>query len=420
MGLRNGCRCLRAAWCVFALLGSMRTAQAYSQFTHLALVDLLWSESIRPLLLHRYPGTKEDALARAHAYAYGGSLIQDVGYYPFGKTFFSDLGHHVRSGDFVVSLLRNAHDVNELAFAIGALSHYVGDSIGHSEAVNPATAETFPELRREFGRVVTFENAPTAHVRTEFGFDVAQVTWQRYAPEAYRRRTGFLVASPLLFRAFRETYGIPAGGVLGPAQSALASYRWSVRGLLPAFLHAEIVLLRRKLPPENRDAAQAEFLAAVSKAEYARSGGGTNEPLGAGAHILALVVRILPKFGKLKILAVKPPTAATEALFEQSLNHAIGRYRELLSQLSQAPERDFELANLNLDTGAAVRPNLSASVDATYAELVSRLVRAGEPVPEVLRRHVLSYYTGMTNRPKELHRLVANMETPGALEGGSR
>ena len=98
----------------------------YATFTHEELIDLAWNHSIRPLLLQRYPGTTEIGLREAHAYAYGGCLIQDLGYYPFGETLFSDLTHYVRSGDFVLALLRDAQSVNELAFAIGALSHYVG------------------------------------------------------------------------------------------------------------------------------------------------------------------------------------------------------------------------------------------------------------------------------------------------------
>ena len=78
---------------------------AYATFTHLELIDLAWNDSIRPLILQRNPAATARELDQAHAYAYGGSLIQDLGYYPFGKKFFSNLTHYVRAGDFVRALL---------------------------------------------------------------------------------------------------------------------------------------------------------------------------------------------------------------------------------------------------------------------------------------------------------------------------
>ena len=83
-----------------------QVCSGYSVLTHEQIVDLLWDEQIKPLLLQKYPGTSAEDLRVAHAYAYGGCLIQDMGYYPFGNRFFSDLAHYVRSGDFVAALLR--------------------------------------------------------------------------------------------------------------------------------------------------------------------------------------------------------------------------------------------------------------------------------------------------------------------------
>ena len=108
-----------------------RRADAYSLLTHEQLIDLTWQDSIVPLLLSRYPGLTPAQLEEARAYAYGGCVIQDIGYYPYGDMTYSNLTHYVRSGDFVVNLFRNAANANELAFAVGALSHYIGDSIGH-------------------------------------------------------------------------------------------------------------------------------------------------------------------------------------------------------------------------------------------------------------------------------------------------
>ena len=99
------------------VLMSADGSSAYSVLTHEEIVDLLWSDEIRPLLLKRYPGLTEDQIREAHAYAYGGAVIQDLGYYPFGSREFSDLVHYVRSGDFVRELLLESQDADEYAFA---------------------------------------------------------------------------------------------------------------------------------------------------------------------------------------------------------------------------------------------------------------------------------------------------------------
>lgn len=94
-------------------------AFAYSLLTHEQLIDLTWKQSIVPLLLSHYPNLTTAQLNEARAYAYGGCVIQDIGYYPFGDLSYSNLTHYVRSGDFVVNLLRNAQNADELAFAVG-------------------------------------------------------------------------------------------------------------------------------------------------------------------------------------------------------------------------------------------------------------------------------------------------------------
>jgi hypothetical protein len=405
---------------VFALLPR---AQAYSQFTHEELIDLVWADSIRPLLLQRFPQASEAALSRAHAFAYGGSLIQDIGYYPFGNRFFSNLAHYVRSGDFVVAMVHNARTIDELAFSAGALSHYVGDSIGHSQAVNPATADEFPKVEQKFGRIVTFEEAPVYHVRTEFGFDVTQSAWQRYAPARYRRRFGFRVARPLLYRAFHETYGISPHGILGRVRTGLPSYRWSITRLLPAFLGAEMIRLRGQLPTEPRGLAESEFIANVSSSEYDTRYRYRYSRPGAGAHALAVVVTIIPKIGVLKILDVKAPDSSAEDLFLASADHAVTRFRELLSSLRAAQDPNFDLENLDLDTGKAVVPGRSVMVDRTYAKLLFWVVRERMPPSTRLRRILLDYFSNSSRALSDSHddELVGKIEEAlGALRATGR
>ena len=244
-------------------------------YTHEAIVDFAWDDSIRPLLLKQYPNTTEAQLKVAHAYAYGGCAIQDMGYYPFGKTFFSDLTHYVRSGDFVASLFRNAHNVNELAFAAGALSHYVGDSFGHSIAVNHATAIAFPNLEQRYGKTVTYEDSPHAHVRTEFGFDIEQAAKHRFAPHAYRESIGLLVPRQLMEKAFFETYGLSLHDMLGEERPAMRGYRSAVRSFIPFFGRGEVVLHRRQFlqdePSPDFTIYSAEFEKASFRKYYANA-----------------------------------------------------------------------------------------------------------------------------------------------------
>lgn len=395
---------------MLAALGTA-PASAYSQFTHEELIDLTWSGTIRPLLLQRYPGATDRELTRAHAYAYGGSLIQDVGYYPFGRRFVSDLAHYVRSGDFVSTLLRNATTIDEFAFAIGALSHYVGDSIGHSLAVNPATAITFPELAATFGPIVTYEEAPTAHVRTEFGFDVDETAIHQYAARRYRMRIGFRVARPLLYRCFQETYGIPARGMLGPARSTLGSYHWSVTALLPAFLAAQLVLLRDRLPGPAGDPAGEALSRDVDASEYARLGMRADVRPGIRAHLLALLIRIVPKIGVLKSLSTEPPSAATQDLFVRSVTVALGELRDRESRVANGAA-DWRLPNLDLDTGYDVSGEQSKVVDDTHLKLALRLARSKKPVSKDLREYLLSYF----DSPRRMERLRATPATRAELE----
>src|SRR5215468_3986339 len=168
----------------------------YSVLTHEQIIDFAWDDQLKPLLLEKFPGLTPDQLRQAHAFAYGGCLIQDMGYYPSGNKFFTDLAHYVRSGDFVMELLNDAQDLNELAFALGAMAHYAADNTGHP-IVNASVAEEFPKLRKKYGNNVTYAEGPTEHIRTEFGFDVLQVADQRYTSQAYHDFIGFQVAKPL-------------------------------------------------------------------------------------------------------------------------------------------------------------------------------------------------------------------------------
>jgi hypothetical protein len=370
-------------------------SDAYSVLTHEELIDLAWSNGIRPLLLARYPGTTGDQLRAAHAYAYGGCAIQDMGYYPFGKTFFSDLMHYVRTGDFVMALLRDAHDVNEYAFAIGALSHYLGDTIGHSQAINPATGVSFPNLEAKFGPSVTYDQSPHSHVRTEFAFDIGQVSKRTFAPPAYLKFIGFQVPRKLLERAFRETYGIDSHELLGKVHPALRSYTTSVRSYIPAFSEAEVVLHQKDFPPDADDENYRLFKQRLSQISFERSPRWRNTYQNPGfkAHLLAFVVRIVPKVGPVSILAIKIPNTVTEDWYIRSVNHTVDVFHEDLAKLKDAPQESLALVNRDLDTGDRIKPGDYPRTDKTYATLLHRIVsKRQRPIPAGIRDDILAFY----------------------------
>ena len=302
-GLLRSCGC-RITLLLAVMFGAVHTA-AYSVLTHEELIDLAWNDSIKPLLLARFPGATEAQLREAHAYAYGGSAIQDMGYYPFGEQFFSNLTHYVRTGDFIAWFFRNARTMNECAFAIGALSHYLGDSVGHSEVINPATAVEFPKLRNKYGHTVTYDESPHGHIRTGFAFDIDELAHAAFAPPAYLRFIGFSVPRKFLEQAFINTYGFDIHEVLGRAHPALRRYRTSVRSFIPAFAEAEVVLHRHKFPPRPNDEEYRIFAERVARTNYERSWKHTYHGPGFKARLLAVLILIIPKVGSASDLANK-------------------------------------------------------------------------------------------------------------------
>jgi len=386
----------RSYWRVAVLITALLSAadgRAYSVLTHEELIDLAWNDSIRPLLVAKFPKATEAQLIEAHSYAYGGSAVQDMGYYPFGKPFFSNLTHYVRTGDFVAWMLRNARSIDEYAFAIGALSHYLGDSIGHSEAVNPATAVAFPKLKKKYGEAVTYGESPHGHIRTEFAFDINELTNANFAPQAYLRHIGFRVPRKFLERAFVRIYGFDIHEVLGRARPSLKSYRTSVRSFISGFAEAEVVLHRNQFPPHPDNEAYRTFQERVARTNYDRHWKHTYQEPGIGAHLLAALVFLVPKVGGASDLAIKIPTPETQDWYLRSVNRTVDVFRETLDKTRDPADPPISLANLDLDTGRGVALGDYALADQTYGQLLRRLTsRSERRIPEDLKRHLLDYY----------------------------
>jgi len=373
---------------------------AYAVLTHQQMIDLAWGSSIRPLLLSRYPDTTAEQLRVAQSYAYGGCEIQDAGYYPFGHQIVSDLTHYIRTGDFVASLIRNSRNVNELAFALGALSHYVGDTIGHHDAVNPATAVAFPKLALQYGHSITYDESPHGHVRTEFAFDIDRLTKHHFAPQAYLNYIGLRASPDLLDRAFFETYGVHMSDIFGSRRrsAAIRSYRRSVRTFLPDFAHAEALIHRHDFPPDPDTEEFRSFEQRLKDADYNNKWQNTRKKAGLKTHMLAFVIVLMPRIGILSDLAIKIPTEETESRYVASVNHSLDVYGDLLKRLRNAPNADPEitlnLENRDLDTGYVVQPGGYPLTDKTYAKLLAIITaKPAQPAPSGLKRDILTYYS---------------------------
>ncbi len=395
---------------VFFMLGAPRSASAYSVLSHEAVVDALWQTSIRSLILKRFPGATPDQLHEAHAYVYGGCIIQDMGYYPFGNGFFSDLTHYVRSGDFIASLLRQSQDINEYAFALGALAHYSADNLGHPMAVNLSVPILYPKLSAKYGNVVTYEDDPKKHIMVEFGFDVVQVAAGVYAPNDYHDFIGFKVSKPLLERAFSETYGLELHDVLLFEDLALGTYRYAAGKMIPHLTAAAWQLKRDEIEKLIPGITRRRFIYRFSRREYEKEYGkqyrgrrvtgeiegyehrvvkAAHTP-GIGAKVLAVVFTIIPRVGPLRPLGFKPATLQTEHMFLDSLKAVSSNYRRLLDQVGTGT---LDLPDSDFDTGKPSHAGEYSLADRTYADLLAQLRKEQYKnlTPE-LRANILAFY----------------------------
>jgi hypothetical protein len=404
------CALLAIFACIFFWPAS---AAAYSVLSHEAIIDSAWDTSIKPVLLKRFPDATPDELREAHGYAYGGAIVQDMGYYPHGSIFFSDLAHYVRTGDFVVALLRDSKDLNEYAFALGAMAHYAADTDGHKLGTNRAVPILYPKLRKKHGDSVTYEDDPLAHVKTEFGFDVLEVAKERYAPESYHDFIGFQVAAPLLEQAFRETYGLDLKKVLRNESKVMGSYRRDVSKLIPRATRVAWSLKEKEIEKDVPGITRKKFLYNLSRSSYEREWGKDYQPPGAWDKFLAFLYRLLPKFGPLRVLQLKTPNPQTERMFQESFNATMDRYRKLLKE---EREGRVNLPNNNFDVGEPTPPGKYRMNDDTHAKLLDKLAEqdfAGM-TPEV-RAELLTFFSdpnapyATKRNPKEWSRVEAEL-----------
>jgi len=358
------------AFCLLLELLVPAPGNAYAVLSHQALIDSVWETHLKPLLKIKYPDANEDELSSAQAYAYGGAIIQDLGYYPHGSHFFSDLAHYVRSGDFVMAMLRDSQDVYQYAFALGALSHYATDTEGHSIGTNRAVPLLYPPLRKKFGDFVTYEDDELAHVKTEFGFDVLQVAQQHYAPSSYHDFIGFEVSRPLLDQAFQQTYGVELKSVLTDETLALNSYRHAVSRLIPEATRIAWSLKEKEIQEDEPGATRNRFRYNLSRADFEKEWGPNYERPTRTERFYAFLYKLLPKFGPLKVLQLKTPTPETEKMFEESFNASAAEYRRLLNEERQGT---LHLPNVNFDVGRETAGGKYRLNDDAHSQLLHKL-----------------------------------------------
>lgn len=381
---------VRVVATLLVMVLSCGNLSAYSVLTHEEIVDLAWKSEILPLLLHRFPDLTADQIKEAHAYAYGGSVIQDLGYYPFGNKEFSNLVHYVRSGDFVRELLLESQDADEYAFALGALSHYAADISGHP-AVNEAVAIHYPKLRAKYGSSVRYAEDTTAHLKTEFGFDTLQVAKNRYASDQYHDFIGFKVSQPLLERVFPVVYGVPLKDVLAHEDLAVGSYRFSVSRLIPQMTKVALETHKKDLMRETPNFARKKFLYRLSRSDYEREWGTTYTKPGFGTRMLSALLRFMPKIGPFKGLGFNNPTPQTEDLYIKSINATVDHYNQYLEEVRTD---SLVLPNRDLDTGNATKAGEYSLTDKAYADLLAKLsARKFDLASSPLRDNILEFYS---------------------------
>jgi len=366
----------------------------------------MWDDTLLKLLQRKFPNATPEELKAAHAFAYGGCIIQDMGYYPFGSRFFTDLTHYVRSGDFVEAMLQNAQNINEYAFALGSLAHYAADNNGHRIAINHAVPLLYPKLQRKFGNEVAYEDDPGAHLKTEFGIDVLQVARGRYVSDRYRQFIGFEVSKPLLERAFLDTYGLKLDDVFGNVDLAIGSYRRGVSSIIPKMTRVAWELKKDDIEKTIPGITREKFLFNLSRASFEQEWGKNYKEPGFGTKVIAFLVRWVPKVGPFRVLQFRTPTPEVEKLYLESVNATLASYRQLLAA-EAAGRRD--LTNQNLDLGKSIQYGSYKMADETYEKLLEKLSKQkSASVPADLQANILGFYKA--SQPKSILRLLDKLK----------
>jgi hypothetical protein len=381
---------------ILALLVIPGKSSAFSVLTHEALIDANWDKTILPALKKKYPNATEEDLKKARAFAYGGAVAPDMGYYPFGSVLFTNLVHYVRSGDFVQNLLDEQKSLTDYAFALGALCHYMADTYGHPLGTNRSVPLIYPEVGKKFGPVVTYAEDKTSHLRTEFGFDVLQTARGNYASQTYHNYIGFNVADTLLMTAFEKTYGLELKSIFPKLSMAIGTFRWSVKNLFPTITRAAWVMKKKEIRKKQPKARSRDFIYRMHRKQYHKEFGDEREQTGFFAHVLSYFIRIVPKVGPLKALKFKTPGPEAEKLFVQSFDTVLHYYTVFVND--QMPHSHL-LPDIDFDTGKKTSFGEYPLCDEAYRSLLLKLKENDfESADEKLKKNILAFYNNVPIR----------------------
>lgn len=157
-----------------------------------------------------------------------------------------------------------------------------------------------------------------------------------------------------------------------------------------------------------------KFLYNLSRASYEKTWGKDYQKPSSMDKFLALLYRILPKIGPLKILTFRAPTPETEKLFESSFNVTLDRYRVLLTDLGRGK---VTLANENFDVGEITARGKYRLNDETYAQLLDKLAEKHfADASPTLRAELLLFFTSPDARPSTKTREMARVKLQQDVE----
>jgi len=386
-------KAIRACPVIFVLFSLLPfRGVAYGVFAHEAIVDAAWEKAIVPLLKLKYPASTDSELVLAHAYAYGGAVAPDMGYYPKGSRFFTDLVHYVRSGDMAEALLRNAQTLNQYAFALGFLSHYEADNYGHPLGTNRSVTLVYEKLQRKYGNNITYAQNKIAHVRMEFGFDVLEIAKGNYASQSYRNLIGFKVDTTVLSKAFMETYGLDINDVFHHHFSgSVETFRWVVANIFPLITRAAWARKKDFIKEQDSTATARTFNYKMRRRNYNKEYGVGYKSPGFSPWLFSFFVRVLPKVGPLRALKFKAPVPQAEKYFAESFDTSLRNYTNNLQKLYS---RTIPLSDMDFDTGKPTAQSEYILADKAYRDLVIELYASGfKNMSPALKQNISNFYS---------------------------
>ena len=364
--------------------------QAFSVVAHQTVVDQAWDGTLLPALRKRFPNTTQRELEDAYAYARGGSHLPDLGYFPLGNHLFTDLLHYVRTGDFYERAVKEARSAQEYAFALGMLAHYEVDTIGHPEATNLAVPIIYPKLAGKYGASVTYADSPSAHLETEFRFDVLQVAHLHEIPNLFEDSIEFKVPREFLERVFEETYGLKLDDLFVNYDVALNTYRWGFRTLIHEGTGIAWELYRQDIESLQPGIKREQFVQGMSRADFVKQFGKAFLEPSYFVQFIGFFGNLVPNIGPLKRLPFKPLPDNVKQFYFRAYRNASDEY---LKEISVAESGGMVLPDLILDTGEPARAGAYAPADKAYAELLDHHAQDNfAHMPKALAADMLGHF----------------------------